>query len=284
MATSKAFNPLKLVRVAGLCLLLIASSLSNASKPKVLTIPPLGALEPPETTIFYEQALLLALAKTTPEFSEPDYQLAYYPRIVGRERYRLLLKRGDIDVIWSSSNQQREQEFVAVKFNLLRGINEYRRLLIRADDQEKFDRVKNLEDLQQFKIGSGTHWSDTTVYEFNNLPLVTAYAYSSMFRMLAAKRFDYMARSLQEVDKELNDHQQLGLAIEKNLLIHYPQPIYFFLKRDNSALAERIEKGLKLAQADGSLNALFRSIAPFRAAEEQLQQLKLRVIELQRED
>lgn len=284
MATSKTFKPIQLVRVVGLYLLLIASSLCDAGTPKVLTIPPLGAFEPPETTVFYEQALLLALTKTTAQASELDYQLAYYPRIVGRERYRLLLKRGDIDVIWSSSNQHREQEFAAVKFNLLRGVNEYRRLLIRADDQKRFDRVKNLEDLRQFKIGSGTHWSDTKVYQFNGLPLVTAYSYEPMFRMLAAKRFDYMARSLQEVDKELHEHQQLGLAIEKNLLIHYPQPIYFFLKRDNSALAERIERGLKLAQADGSLDELFRSIAPFRAAEEQLQQLKLRVIELQREN
>lgn len=281
MATSN-LSITRLLRGASFCLLLISSLLCHASQ--MLVVPPLGAMEPPQIALFYEKALLLALAKTAPNFPTQHYQLTYYPRMVGRERYRLLLKQGDIDVLWSSSNQQREQEFAAVKFNLLRGINEYRRLLIRAADQEKFDQVTTLEDLQQFKIGSGTHWSDTKVYQFNNLPLVTAYAYEPMFRMLAAKRFDYMARSLQEVDKEFNDHKQLGLAIEKNLLIHYPQPIYFFLNHNNEALAKRIEQGLKLAQADGSLDELFRSIDSFRTAEEQLQQLKLRVIELQRED
>src|SRR5688572_15598247 len=213
-----------------------------------LKLPKAGTLEPEMTSQFYEQALHLALTKTGN--ATEQIQFDYHPSFVNRERARRMVKQGVLDIVWSSSNKKRETELTSVKFNLIRGINEYRLLLIRAADQPQFDQVKTLSDLQKFKIGSGTHWSDTDVYRFNALPLVTSYAYESMFRMLRAKRFDYMARSIQEVHYELEHYGKLGLTIEKKLVIHYPQPIYFFVNKKNAALAKRIQRGLEMAQAD----------------------------------
>jgi hypothetical protein len=263
---------------ACLCLSLTFSHGSIANTLLHLTLPKSGSLEPEVTSRFYEQALRLALEKTS--HAAEHIQFDYHTLDVKRERARLLVKKGTLDIIWSSSNKKREAELMPVKFNLIRGINEYRLLLIRADDQARFDKIKNLTDLQQFRIGSGTHWSDTEIYRFNGLPLMTSYSYASMFRMLGVKRFDYMARSIQEVNYELEHYGKLGLAIEKNLAIHYPQPIYFFVSNENRALAERIQRGLEMARDDGSLDALFFSIPNFRQAWEQLQQLNRKVIEL----
>lgn len=267
---------------ACLCMLFLfvhnstASGMSN--EVLQITLPKAGSLEPESTSRFYEKALQLALEKT--RHASERIQFDYHTQDVRRERARLLVKKGTLDIIWSSSNKKREKELTPVKFNLIRGINEYRLLLIRADDQARFDKIKNLTDLQQFKIGSGTHWSDTDIYRFNGLPLVTAYSYRSMFRMLKVKRFDYMARSIQEVSYELEHYGKSGLAIEKNLAIHYPQPIYFFVNNNNRALAERIQRGLEIARDDGSLDALFFDIPNFRHAWEQLQQLNRKVIGL----
>jgi ABC-type amino acid transport substrate-binding protein len=263
---------------ACLCLSLTFSHGSIANTLLHLTLPKSGSLEPEVTSRFYEQALRLALEKTS--HAAEHIQFDYHTLDVKRERARLLVKKGTLDIIWSSSNKKREAELMPVKFNLIRGINEYRLLLIRADDQARFDKIKNLTDLQQFRIGSGTHWSDTEIYRFNSLPLVTSYSYAPMFRMLGVKRFDYMARSIQEVNYELEHYGKLGLAIEKNLAIHYPQPIYFFVSNENRALAERIQRGLEMARDDGSLDALFFGIPNFRQAWEQLQQLNRKVIEL----
>lgn len=241
-------------------------------------LPKAGSLEPEVTSHFYEQALLLALEKT--RHPHEQIHVDYHTAEVNRERARLLVKQGVLDIIWSSSNKKRERQLTAVKFNLIRGINEYRLLLIRADDQPTFNQVKSLADLQKLRIGSGIHWSDTEIYRFNGLPLITSYAYDSMFRMLGAKRFDYMARSIQEIDYELEHYGKLGLTVEKNLAIHYPQPIYFFVNNDNHALAQRIQKGLEMARDDGSLDALFFAIPNFRQAWEQLQQLNRKIIEL----
>ena len=260
-----------------LCMSLGFSHSSLADTIVRLTLPKANSIEPEITSRFYEKTLRLAMAKTSHESERIEFD--YHPIAVNRERARLLVKQGVLDIIWSSSNKKREEELVAVKFNLLRGINEYRLLLIRADDQPTFDQVKTLADLQKLRIGSGTHWSDTDIYRFNGLPLMTSYAYDPMFRMLSVKRFDYMARSIQEVNYELEHYGKLGLTIEKNLAIHYPQPIYFFVK--DSDLAIRIQQGLEIAQHDGSLDTLFFSIPNFHQAWEQLQQLNRRVIELQ---
>lgn len=256
-----------------------SSAASSTAKDELrLMLPKAGSLEPELTSRFYEQALQLALEKTRRESELIHFD--YYPAGVNRERTRLLVKQGKVDIIWSSSNKSREAELTPVRFNLIRGINEYRLLLIRKSDQATFDNVKTLMDLQKLKIGTGTHWSDTDIYKFNGLPLVTAYSYKPMFRMLSAKRFDYMARSIQEVNYELEHYGDSGLTIEKNLAIHYPQPIYFFVNHDNAALAQRIQKGLEIARDDGSLDALFFSIPNFRQAWEQLQKLNRHVIEL----
>lgn len=260
-----------------LCISLGLSPISVANSHTRLMLPKVGSLEPEVTSRFYEEALYLALTKTSEESER--IQFNHHPIAVNRERARLLVKQGVLDVVWSSSNKQREEELTPVKFNLIRGINEYRLLLIRTADQSKFDQVKTVADLQRFKIGSGTQWSDTDVYRFNGLPLVTSYSYRPMFRMLSLKRFDYIARGLQEVESDLKNYESLGLAVEKNLAIHYPQPIYFFVSDSN--LAIRIQKGLELAQQDGSLDALFFSIPNFRSAWEQLQKIDRHVIELQ---
>ena len=206
----------------------MASSVANADLQ--LTLPKAGSFEPEITGHFYEQALRLALEKTRREHEQIHFD--YYKVSVNRERARLLVKQGIIDIIWSSSNKKRENQLMPVKFNLIRGINEYRLLLIRADDQPRFDQVNALSDLQKFKIGSGLHWSDADIYRFNGLPLVTSDAYDSMFRMLEARRFDYMARSIQEVINEQEQYPALRLSIEKNLMIHYQQPIYFFVNNN----------------------------------------------------
>ena len=260
------------------CMSLGFSHFSMAENTLHLTLPKAGSLEPEATSQFYEQALLLALTKTSA--APEQIKLDHHDNAVNRERARLLVKQEVLDIIWSSSNKKREAELTPVKFNLIRGINEYRLLLIRATDQVQFDQVKTLHDLQQFRIGSGLQWSDTDIYRFNGLPLVTSYAYDPMFRMLAAKRFDFMARSIQEVHSELEHYGKLGLVIEKNLLIHYPQPIYFFVNKKNSALAARIQRGLEIARDDGSLDKVFFATPNFSKAWEELQQLDRKVIEL----
>jgi Bacterial extracellular solute-binding proteins, family 3 len=244
-----------------------------------IRIPAPGTLEHETTSLYYEKLLRLALEKTATSTAE-NIKFIHFSTKSGRERLRVLLTQDALDIIWSSTNKAREKQLKAIKFDLLRGLNAHRVLLIRKDDQVLYEKIMTLDDLRQFRIGTGTHWSDTDIYKLNRLPLVTSWNYEAMFRMLAAKRFDYMARGLQEVSFESDRYKHLNLVIEKNLILYYKQPMYFFVKKDNKVLADRLLSGLRMSEADGSLDKLFFGTPHLNAAWNLLQDSERRKIVL----
>jgi hypothetical protein len=139
--------------------------------------------------------------------------------------------------------------------------------------------VRTLADLSQFTAGAGENWPSTAVLRANGLPVVTSIGYEQLFAMLAARRFDYMPRGVYEAWFEERQHS--GLVIEQGLFLHYSVPFYFFTSRDNPALAQRIERGLHAALADGSFDRLFRSIPSFRRSLDEIHAGKRRVLALQ---
>jgi hypothetical protein len=69
-----------------------------------------------------------------------------------------------------------------------------------------------------------------------------------------------------------------GLTIEKNLLIYYPWPYYFFFNKKDVALKNRVEAGLRIMLRDGSYDQLFRKHN--RKAIELIKQRQHRIIQL----
>ena len=63
-------------------------------------------------------------------------------------------------------------------------------------------------------------------------------------------------------------------------MLYYPTAEYFFVNRDNVALAERIERGLRRALADGSFDRLFREHPVNATAFGKSNILKRRIIRL----
>ncbi|HEY7886527.1 MAG TPA: transporter substrate-binding domain-containing protein, partial [Cellvibrionaceae bacterium] len=119
---------------------------------------------------------------------------------------------------------------------------------------------------------------DARVLQANNLPHVTGPRYDALFRMLKAGRFDYFPRGLYQIKNELNTYADWGFTIVPNLALHYPNAIYFFVAKDNNALAERIAKGVHIAKADGSFDALIDSFPQFTWAQQQLENPSLKRI------
>jgi hypothetical protein len=252
---------------------------SANAKAQYITIPQSTSHDNTSGNYYPEELLKLALKKT--EMSDGKADVRFFPYITGRERLRAILKNNlGLDVIWSASTKQREEQLLSVKFNLLQGINEYKILLIRSSDQEKFSNVKTLTDLRNFKAGTGTHWQDTQILTLNEMPFVTSWDYEPMFKMLAAKRFDYMIRNATEIWNEVQLHNNLNLMAEKTLLLHYEQNMFYFVRKENTQLADRILRGLNLALADGSLDILLKSVPGNRIALEEIQKKQRIFLEL----
>jgi len=212
---------------------------------------------------YYPMLLTLALQKTLA--SHGPYRLQYASQTLTTGRILANLTQGkEFDLAWALPDAKHEAHLIRIPISLLRGLNSHRVFLIRAEDQHRFEGIRSLEDLRQLRAGQGQHWVDTQFLRANKLPVTTSAHYDLLFNMLAGGRFDYFPRGLYEIQDELRRHQDLGLAIEPNLMLYYPAPMYFYVNKTDKALAERIEQGLRIAQEDGSFDKLFFSIPGFR--------------------
>ena len=231
--------------------------------------------------VFFEKLLNTALEKTRK--TDGDFVVLHTTHGGGIARDRAMVIAGaGIDVMWGSVTKERESQMRLVQVDLLKGLNNYRVLLINKDAQSKFSRVKSLEDLRQFTVGSGEHWTDGDIFRNNGFTVSATSSYSGLFKMLAARRFDFISRGLYEINNDSKEYKALGLAPEESLLIKYDVPIRycFFVNKTNSVLGDRLERGLKIAMEDGSFDRLFYDHPAFKAGEELLKSSHRTVIKL----
>ncbi len=250
----------------------------RSPEPEVIMAPIYGANNPLNDNYYFVRLLKLVLDQTVA--SHGPYRLEQPRAYLVDSRLRASIDQGVVDLAWFTTSPEAEANFLAIKKPLLGSINEYHLLLIRREDQERFSKVKNLEDLRRFTGGTSDQWADAQVMRANELPLVAVSRYPVLFKMLAARRFDYFPRGIYQITTEAERYPELDLVIEDSLLLHYPSTTYFFVAKSNSELAERIQLGLELAESDGSLDELFNSIPRFRWAQQQLESHSRRILSL----
>ena len=253
------------------------STLAELPKTTVV-IPPWGVGANLNNTYFI-RVLNLVFAKT--EASDGPVEIKTSAEKFSTMRFMSDLKNGvTLDLVWYATSKQREQDLLPIKISLTKDLNEYRVLLIRKEDQEKFHQVKSLNDLRKFTAGAGADWPSGDILRNNGMPVVTVNNISLLFPMLKAKRFDYISRSVFEVLDEQKAFEKDGLEIEKGLLLRGGVPIYFFVNKNNLPLADRIRRGLEAAIADGSLNQIAANAEEFKWGEAQLANPDRRVLPL----
>ena len=206
----------------------------------------------------------LVLAKT--RAANESVVLDPFATEVTQNRGIELLQQGDIDVIALGTNAEREAGMLPIKVDILRGIVGYRIFVIREADKERIARLDASALRTELTFGLNSQWADLPVMRANGFAVETSSSYENLFAMLVAHRFDAFPRGLNEAGRELEERHDRypQLAVEQTKAVFFPFPIYFWVKKGNTQLAQRIERGLKLAQADGSFRKLFES---YHAAE-----------------
>ncbi|WP_410499188.1 hypothetical protein [Chitinibacter sp. S2-10] len=154
-----------------------------------------------------------------------------------------------------------EPDLIPVRIPVERGLLGYRVLLIRAEEQSLFDKIKTLDELRTIRIGQGATWIDTKILTDQGFRIVSGMTYEGLFNMLKYKRFDAFSRGVAEAAHELKEWQSHipNLAIEKRILLYYPMPAYFWFPNtvDGRMRAERVKKGLTEMTADGTMKKMF---------------------------
>jgi len=201
----------------------------------------------------YGVALLqLALAK-----AGHNYRVEMSPTHMQQNRALAELQspRGSIDVVATMTSAEREAKMLPVRIPITRGLIGWRIGLLRADHRELLKAVRGLDDLRRFTAGQGRDWPDVDILRHSGLPVQPVAIYQNLFGLLNAGLFDWAPRSANEIGGEAARHPEL--VIDPYVVVRYPTADYFFVHRNNSALAEAIGRGLEAALADGSFEKLF---------------------------
>lgn len=267
--------------VCGLFCHSVNASLDSAEKKsptaQTIVIPPWGNDD--KQNHYFPKLLQLAFDKTEDTDGTVTIQ-AYAENLSGTRSVVELKHKKTIDVAWYGATPERMAELLPIKISLLKELSDYRLLLIRAEDQDKFSRVETIDDLRKYTAGASAYWSVTHLFREHGLPVTTVNDFGLLFPMLKAGRFDYISRNLVEVWEEARRLEADGLVIEQQLLIKGGSPLYFFVNKSNILMANRIERGLNLALADGSFDELLRATPGFAEAAQEIKSNHRRVLDL----
>ncbi len=254
------------------CIILIATCCLPSvpkAEPLRVVVTGDGNANSQDPSYFFEQLLVLALDKT--KLTDGDYVLGHNTHGGGIARDRAMVIAGvGIDVMWASATKEREEQMRVVPIDLLKDLNNFRVLLINKESQAQFNQVKTLDDLKKFTVGSGEHWTDGLIMKDNGFNVMATSSYYGLFKMLAARRFHFISRGLHEIGYDTQAYKEFALVKEEKLLLAYdvPIPYCFFVNKNNTTLADRIERGLNIALQDGSFDKLFYQMPSFKEGED----------------
>ncbi len=168
-----------------------------------------------------------------------------------------MVVENQLDICWYATTNEFEDRMLPIRIPMYRGLLGYRILMIKKGTQSKFDGITTIEDLKRVSLGSGRFWADTDVLTANKLTVTRVLKYESLFFMLDGGRFDAFPRGAHEPWSEMKKYPQMDFEVEKNILLVYPNPFYFFVNKSNAELARNVEKGLRIAIEDGSFEQYF---------------------------
>lgn len=166
-----------------------------------------------------------------------------------------LLAADMIDVFWTGTTPEREQQFIPIRIPLLRGLLGYRVSIVKKEHKNALAKM-TVSELKQELACQGEHWPDTNILKHNGFSVLAVTRFDLMFKMLNADRCKYFPRALYEGYGELAVAQQSmpELTMLDSTILHYPFAIYFFVNLKNAALAQVIEQGLESAISNGDFH------------------------------
>jgi ABC-type amino acid transport substrate-binding protein len=220
---------------------------------------------PPESSLdvrylYQWEVLRTALEKTAGKWG-PWQMVPSELMTEQRQAFELKHATGKLTVMYLSTTPDFEKTLIPIRIPVDRNLGGYSVLLIRKEDQKRFNDIRSVSDLRRFTYGLGLGWIDVGILRTNKFKVITGSSYDGLFEMLAHRRFDVFPRASVEVLDEYDQRKAAlpDLHIEENLVLYYPMPMYFWFPRtaEGRRLAARAEEGMRMMLADGTYDAVF---------------------------
>ncbi|WP_226991081.1 transporter substrate-binding domain-containing protein [Paraglaciecola psychrophila] len=203
---------------------------------------------------YYVALLQLALKKAKHKFGPASLQ-AFGTSMVYRRKL-MSLNSGKLDVMWAMTSKQREQDLLPILIPLFKGLIGYRVMVIQDTKQQELTHTLTTQQIKNMVAIQGIDWADTDILRTNGFKVETSDWYKSLYKSVSEGYYDYFPRSILEPWAEMQKYRFKNLVVENKHLLYYPAAMYFFVQKDNKALAQRLVFGLNQAIDDGSFDKL----------------------------
>jgi hypothetical protein len=206
---------------------------------------------------YYVTLLELAIEKSELKFGHASLQALGTSMVYQRKLKSL--NDGELDVMWTMTSVQREQDALAITIPILKGLIGYRVMVILDTKQQILTHISSTQQIKKMIAIQGADWTDTDILRANGFNVQTSDWYNSLYKGVSKGLYDYFPRSILEPWAEMRKYRFKNLVVEDTHLLYYPAAMYFFVQKNNQALAQRLEYGLNQAIDDGSFDTLLYS-------------------------
>lgn len=190
--------------------------------------------------------------------------------------------RSNFDVFYSGGSPQREKRFEQIDIPLSRGLLGHRIFVTRKDQLDQLAQIKTLDEFRDYAvIGSGFGWPDTDIFRAAGFKVLPA-EWKNIWRMLSVGRTNVFNLGVHEAHAERANFDEIypNLTVDNNLLVKYRFGFFFYVRKDNRAVAELIERGLERAYEAGAFMQLFETHPRIQTALGHIRQNDLTVLEI----
>ena len=259
------------------------SSTANSSSDSIMTYV-YNAPESPQDVryLYHWEILRTALEKTKAKFG-PYRMMPSEFMTEKRQAYELIHRTGKLSVMYLSTIPEFEKNLIPIRIPVDKNLGGYCIFLIRKEQQKEFDAIQTIDDLRKFSYGLGLGWIDVDILKSNHFNVVTGSNYDGLFEMLVNNRFDIFLRAAVEIIDEYKQRKDKfpDLYIEKNLILYYPLPMYFWFSKtdEGKRLAVRAEEGMRIMIKDGTYDHIFDRYQRDKIEELQLQHRRIFTIQ-----
>lgn len=251
--------PLRRCLLKGMPALLAAAALGRAAAQELLTL----TLRAPDSetdlrNAYVRDAVQLALDKT--RASDGPYRLQLSAPMNKRRALLEAAQQAEPNFLLVAGPEAgRAAGLAPVPFPIHLGVNRYRVCFVHAPRRAQLREADSMAAVARLRHVQGRGWADADILRANGFTVYEVGTYEALFQMVALGRADLFCRSVLEVGQEALAHAGLkGLALDDSLLLAYDLPQYLYTHPGNHVAIERLGRGLRLAFADGSLQALMR--------------------------
>lgn len=240
-----------------LCLLLGMQSVSAVAEPVRERVLRLGLLHgDPEPFSLPLDVLEGAFARLDPPARLVLVDLSH----MNQQRALISMSndQAPFDLFFSGYSKQRQENLLQVDVPLTMGLLGARVLVVNADRAATLNQqLAHRDDVQSIMIGSGIHWPDTDILEYNGYQILRG-KYQGLWKMLRSRRIDAFARGIEEAFGEIEQRREVTPApvILDRWLLVYPLDYFIYLDPDAQALHQELTTALQAMHRSGEFLAI----------------------------